>query len=151
MIVNPFVLHNGWGYLYANANDVTLEFAGKVVSNEYESQLDLVFTDGYVEVPFDPENPEAGCYHEPYPFAGWNLMGNPFACDAYLSSMSSGFESLNFYRMNETGNAVEAVENVSGTSIAACTGIFVKTPDQGTHQRRERQDAEDCGKIRIQG
>ena len=129
---NPFVLRNGWGYLYANANDVTLEFAGKVVSNECESQLDLVFTDGYVEVPFDPENPEAGCYNEPYPFAGWNLMGNPFACDAYLSSMSSGFESLNFYRMNETGNAVEAVENVSGTSIPSCTGIFVKTPDQGT-------------------
>jgi hypothetical protein len=129
---NPFVLRNGWGYLYANANDVTLEFAGKVVSNEYESQLELVFTDGYVEVPFDPENPEAGCYNEPYPFAGWNLMGNPFACDAYLSSMSSGFECLNFYRMNETGNAVEAVENVSGTSIPSCTGIFVKTPDQGT-------------------
>jgi len=128
---NPFVLRNGWGYLYANASDVTLQFAGTVKSNEYESQLELVYTDEYIEVPIDPENPEAGYTYENYPYAGWNLMGNPFACDAYFGT-SSGFENLNFYKMNDNGNAVEAVENISGTSIPACSGIFVKTPNQGT-------------------
>ena len=129
---NPFGLRNGWGYLYAKANDVTLQFAGTVKSNEYESQLELVYTDEYIEVPIDPENPEAGYTYENYPYAGWNLMGNPFACDAYLSPMSTGFENLNFYKMNDNGSGVEAVENVSGTSIPACSGIFVKTPDLGT-------------------
>ena len=128
---NPFVLRNGWGYLYANASDVTLQFAGTVKSNEYDSQLELVYTDEYIEVPIDPENPEAGYTYENYPYAGWNLMGNPFACDAYFGT-SSGFENLNFYKMNDNGNAVEAVENISGTSIPACSGIFVKTPNQGT-------------------
>ena len=129
---NFFDLRNGWGYLYAKANDVILQFSGTVKSNAYESQLELVYNDEYIEVPIDPENPEGGYTYEHYPFAGWNLMGNPFACDAYISSMSSGFENLNFYKMNDNGNAVEAVENVSGTSIPACSGIFVKTPDQGT-------------------
>ena len=120
------------GVAQRSLNDVILQFSGTVKSNEYETQLDLVYTDEYIEVPIDPENPEAGYTSENYPYAGWNLMGNPFACDAYISSTSSGFENLNFYKMNANGNAVEAVENVSGTSIPACSGIFVKTPDQGT-------------------
>ena len=34
-------------------------------------------------------------------YGGWNLYGNPFACDAYLVG------DLGFYRMNATGNEIE--------------------------------------------
>lgn len=41
------------------------------------------------------KNPEAGYNYENYPWAGWNLMGNPFACNAYLGG--SNYQSYNYY------------------------------------------------------
>lgn len=126
---HSFNLRNGWGYLYANANDVTLEFAGTVKSNEYPREVSLEYTTETIEVPMDPENPDAGYNYENYPLAGWNLVGNPFACDAYLGG--SNYQSYNYYKMNSMGSGIEAVENV-GDPIPACTGIFVNASFEGT-------------------
>ena len=127
---NTFGLRNGWGYLYANADDVTLKFAGTVKSNESESQIDLEYTDQQIEVPIDPENPEAGYNYESYPFAGWNLIGNPFPCDAYIGG--TGYESHNYYKMNSTGSDIEAVVSIAGTAIPRGTGILVQTQSSGS-------------------
>jgi len=90
------------GYLYANENDDTLSFA------TYSDHLfPATTTDAEVL---------AGRYATTSPFIGWELIGNPFTCDAYLAS------GRDFYRMNATGNAIVlATDNV----IKPCEGIFV--------------------------
>lgn len=95
------------GYLYANATNTKLNFAGTIASNEYEKSVNLYYIDGMT-------------------FTGFNLVGNPLACTAYINSMY-GFDNLNFYKMNEAGNDIVAVQNISGTPIAACEGILVQT------------------------
>lgn len=118
---NPFVLRNGWGYLYANANDVTLEFAGTVKTSFDPREVQITYKEDEYGNPIS----------EDLPFAGWNLMGNPFACDAYVSGTS--YDSYNYYKMNDAGSGLEAVESTDiHNAIPACTGIFVKTENSST-------------------
>lgn len=104
---DSFHIFEGMGYLYANATNTKLNFAGAIASNEYEKSVNLYYIDGMT-------------------FTGFNLVGNPLACTAYINSMY-GFDNLNFYKMNEAGNDIVAVQNISGTPIAACEGILVQT------------------------
>ena len=94
---NTFV--NGQGYLYANKKTVTLPFLGNYNTNTTQD-VDLAYTDGQE-------------------FAGWNLVGNPFAEAAYVSR--------NYYRMNATGTGIEAVDITENNEpIAAGMGIMVQ-------------------------
>ena len=93
---------NGVGYLYANAANQTISFAGELKPSNEPVNIDLNYTDGNL-------------------FAGWNLVGNPFACNAYLADTVGMGKA--FYRMNTAGNGFVAV--TSGT-IAPMEGIFVK-------------------------
>lgn len=104
---DSFHIFEGMGYLYANATNTKLNFAGTIASNEYEKSVNLYYIDGMT-------------------LTGFNLVGNPLACTAYINSMY-GFDNLNFYKMNEAGNDIVAVQNISGTPIAACEGILVQT------------------------
>ena len=83
----------GKGYLYANSENVTLTFTG------------TPNTDGMVA--FD--NYDASAH-----WAGWNLIGNPFADKAYIDRP--------FYTMSTTGVLEEQLE---GTPIEAMEGVFV--------------------------
>ena len=90
-------LVSGMGYLYAHETDIDLEFTGTPVEGDE-------FT---VELTYDDAAPH---------FAGWNLVGNPFAeDDAYITKP--------FYTMNEVGDGY--VSNAAGTAIAPMTGLFV--------------------------
>ncbi|MCR5160082.1 MAG: hypothetical protein K6D37_13290 [Prevotella sp.] len=60
-------LENGKGYAYANQNDVTLTFTGTVRP-----------TSSPVTVPLENLNINGKEYE------GWNLVGNPFPCSAYI-------------------------------------------------------------------
>ena len=95
---NSFALENGKGYLYANKNDVTLEFNG------------VVYPAASKEVALD--------YDANARLAGWNLVGNPFHAPATLNK--------SYYKMNSDGTGLVA-EAVSGnTAIDAFTGVMVQ-------------------------
>lgn len=90
------------GYLYANSGDVTLEFSG-ILTPAGEETIGLTYYDG------------TGSGRD-YP--GSNLVGNPFACNAYIAG--------SFYRMNNT----ELIA-ATGDPIAPCEGIFVEATGVG--------------------
>ena len=96
-----FNLKPGRGYLYANAADVTLNFAGTPYSGNGEVTL---------------------LYDENEHWGGWNLVGNPFPVSAYIGDR-------NYLRMNEEGTGF--VPATVGTAIEAMEGIFVYTEDNG--------------------
>ena len=98
-----FDLVNGQGYLYNNVSPVTLGFTGAINPSNTP-----------VSVPIDSI---AG-----NEFAGWNLVGNPFTCNAVVDRP--------YYKMNEDGSAILATEQTSGT-IAPCTGIMVHVGETG--------------------
>ena len=89
-----FDLVNGKGYLYANQNAVSLEFAGEVLPSN---------TDQAVGVS-----------------AGWNLIGNPFTCNAYLSGAS-------YYKLKSDRTAIES--STGGDAIAPCKGVIIIIKD----------------------
>ena len=96
---NPggFALEPGKGYLYANSEDVTLTFTGTPYSGD--GTVELVYDDNAVD------------------FKGWNLVGNPFAVEAYPDHA--------FYTMEEGGARIDVTPCLAGTEVARMTGIFV--------------------------
>ena len=107
-----FNLESGKGYLYANSGDVTLTFTGTAYTGNGEVTL------------VKDDNAD---------FAGWNLVGNPFAQTAYISKP--------FYTTNPDGTGIIAG---TGNNIGAMEGIFVIANTDGetmtfsTEQRDEQ-------------
>ena len=97
----PFNLENGTGYLYANSTDNMLAFNGELNPANTDITVDLV-------------------YDANAKFPGWNLVGNPFACNAYIDR--------SYYTMNDTGTEIVAV---TGNSVEAREGIFVIAAEDG--------------------
>ena len=109
-----FVLYPKLGYLYANESDVELNFMGTVIPNN---------TDVPMILSFHTEN-------NGYDFNGWNLIGNPFTCDAVVNlSETEGEYAMSYYRMNATGTKLEA----STAPIKPMEGIFVKATRSGQY------------------
>jgi hypothetical protein len=108
---SPFSLSTGmYGYLYANAADVELTFTGTLrASNSSVSR--------------------SANYSTSYEFGKWTLLGNPFVCDAYLVSASTGGTALAYYRMNAAGDGFEAV---TGGAIAPMEGVFYEASTSGS-------------------
>jgi uncharacterized protein YjdB len=89
-----FNLEPGKGYLYANSNDVTLTFTGAAYSGDGKVTLH---------------------YNGDVDFAGWNLVGNPYATQtAYIDRP--------FYTMSSDGAEIIAAET---ESIEPMQGVFV--------------------------
>lgn len=98
-------INNTEGYLYAKKTATNLEFVGELVPSQ---------TPVTVALECRPDHPE-------YDSRGWNLIGNPFACDAYLQG------NPNFYRMNANGTGFI----LANDAISPCEGIFVKATEPG--------------------
>ena len=94
-------LEQGKGYLYANSgngeNLYPITFNGDAFNGEY------------LEVDLDYDQ-NAG------DFPGWNLVGNPYAVEAYILCHD-------YYVMNADG--YEAIAETTGTPLAPMTGAFV--------------------------
>jgi endonuclease I len=99
---NTIIFQNGQGYLYANSLGNMPTFTGTVLPSNQTKTVDLDFAETT--------------------FGAWNLVGNPFTCDAYLSGNRS------FYRLVETNEGSKimlATDNV----IAPMEGVFVQAND----------------------
>ena len=93
-------MQNGTGYLYANEGNVEMN----ITSTLQRSSLPITKTPAYDEE-----------------FGGWNLYGNPFPCEAYLSSN----DDVTFYRL--VGNDFVPITG----AIAPMEGFFVKATAAG--------------------
>lgn len=105
---NFTTIRGGKGYLYARNADAMIEF------NAYK----LIPSHQDVNVPLD--------YVEGKAFAGWNLIGNPFACNAYLT------ENRQFYRLEEMEEGSRLVL-ATDMAIAPMEGVFVLAESNGEH------------------
>ena len=94
---DTFNLIAGKGYLYANADTVTLTFSGTPYSGNGEFALVYDSTDA------------RKC---------WNLVGNPFPCAAYLDRP--------YYVLNADGTGINPEPIQPTTPIPPCTAVFVK-------------------------
>ena len=98
---SSFNIENGKGYLYANQSQVTLQFTGELKpynEDEGANQVDVS--------------------------TGWNLVGNPFACNVYANRP--------FFKMNQAQTGITAVEGYNTNAIAPCTGIIIQAQEAGT-------------------
>ena len=102
---HPFNLVNGVGYLYATNTDNNLAITGI---------LKPALTD--VSVPL--------AYDENAALKGFNLVGNPFVCDAYLA------DGRDFYVLNNAGDEVVAA---TSPAIPRMQGIFVQAANAEDH------------------
>ena len=107
-VENGFMLENGRGYLYANDNDVTLSFAGAMQS-EVSVEVPLTYVAGN-------------------PSLNWNLVGNPFNCNATIVG------NPDYYRIN--GNMLEASNGV----VETCEGVFIQATAERQSVTFERTD-----------
>ena len=92
------------GYLYANEATVTLGFSGTLVNSSNTVSVPLSYTD------------EAD-------LSGFNLVGNPFPCNAYLNR--------DYYVLKSDGTGINPVAVSSDTPIPPCTAVFVKAAAEG--------------------
>ena len=92
------------GYLYAHGEDVTLEFSGTLQNSSDTISVPLSYT-------------------EESPLSGFNLVGNPFPCEAYLDRA--------YYVLSANGTDInpDAVSNT--VPIPPCTAVFVKAVEEG--------------------
>lgn len=108
--------------LYASKNDCTLSLDGygivynqqganpvynKVPATNVDKSVDVVLNSGKT-------------------FEGWNLIGNPYTCTAYLAGGTQ-----DFYRMNSTRDAIVLAAS-NERAIDVCEGIFVHCDAGGT-------------------
>ena len=97
------------GYLYANEEDITLDFTGTAPSS--------VISTHSVDVTYDDTSTDM--------FNGWKLVGNPFTCNAYLMFGDENGDLINatFYKMNTAGNGYDKYENY--VMLAPGEGAFI--------------------------
>ena len=107
---NIFMMYpDGFGYLYANRNGVELNFPGILNPSRYRFGKAVSYDSS------DNEHP------------GWNLIGNPFMCNAKLVNANN--EPVSYYRMNAAGDGF--VADTLG-AIAPMEGVFYQASENGT-------------------
>lgn len=98
-----FPIQNTKGYLYANKEGASLVFGGALrPAGAGDVNVNLAYTSGN-------------------PLAGWNLVGNPFPCDAYVDKP--------YYVTDRDGGRFEAKE--ASVPIPPCTGLLVHATSTG--------------------
>ena len=104
-----FNLVNGQGYLYAHHDNVELQFTGAMQAGDNGT-----FTVEDLSYACDNDN-----------LKGFNLVGNPFACNATITDGNG--DPMSFYVIN----GLSVVANTGSTVIPPCTGVVVKATASG--------------------
>ena len=99
---NGYEIENGKGYLYASHDSTTLIFTGSPYNDNGEVILVYDATD------------ERKC---------WNLVGNPFICEAILDR--------EYYVLNDDGKTINPNAVPATTPIPPFTAVFVKSVSIG--------------------
>ncbi len=107
---DEFQLVNGEGYLYAHnwGSPITLAFKDALMYSHEPKAIGLDYNSGNAN------------------WAGWNLIGNPFPCNATVSNAADPAATFNYYKINAAGEFVTA----DGT-VAPMEGIFALATDAG--------------------
>ena len=92
------------GYLYGNSAEVTLEFSGTLQNSSDTISVPLSYTT---------------VAH----LKGFNLVGNPFPCEAYLDRP--------YYVLGANGTGINPEAIPSTVPIPPCTAVFVKALSEG--------------------
>ena len=121
---SSFNISRGTAYLYANKDNNSLSFTGNIPANNtvYSKTLNYSTSDTYT-------------------FNGWNLVSNPFVCNAYVLN-SEGTAYQPYYKMNADGNGFESV---TGEAIAPMEGIFVQATESGQSVKFSREQLPENG------
>ena len=96
------------GYLYANSAEVTLGFSGTLENSSDTITVPLSYTNEATN--------EAD-------LSGFNLVGNPFPCNAYLDR--------EYYVLSTDGSDINPEPIPANTPIPPCTAVFVKAVAEG--------------------
>ena len=103
--------------LYARADDAMLN-----ISTTEDKKFVPTSVDNSIMVMRTISTPEPE-------FIGWNLIRNPYTCNAYLAT------GRDFYRMNAAGDAIVLATNENGGSaIKPCEGFFVVVGEHDPEQ-----------------
>ncbi len=108
--IDEFQLANGEGYLYAHnwESPITLAFKDALMYSHEPKAISLDYNSGNAN------------------WAGWNLIGNPFPCNATVSNAADPAATFNYYKINAAGEFVTA----DGT-VAPMEGIFALATEAG--------------------
>lgn len=101
---DTFNLVNGLGYLYSKAEDAKIAFYGELTPSTTDVTVGLAY-DG-----------EAN-------YAGFNLLGNPYCCNAYLADVQD------FYVLNDDGDDFVIATN---KMLAPMQGVMLKATSEGS-------------------
>ena len=116
---NSFTLSNGEGYLFADSTDVELSFTGTLKANNVN----------------ETKNPDYDAAS-----GGWNLYGNPFACDVYLTTEAEG---MAFYRL------IDTIFVAATGPIAPMEGFFAQATAAGQTFTITREAPAKCGQLNM--
>ena len=113
------------GYIYANQDNTTITVSGtSKPSADPITGNDLAYTPN-------------GTYR----FNGWNLVGNPFVCNAYAYGVSgTTLSQLNYYKLNHNaGGYDEFIADDDRTPIAPMSALLVKATTSGQRVKYYRE------------
>ena len=132
-VENNFVrLNPDQGYLYANQDDITLEFAGLLNASDAEISIPVYYSNG--------------------PLAGFNLVGNPFTNNISINSVAiNGVVQTAYYKSIGGSNLVAFVSE-DEEPIRPCEGFMVKATEAGTlsfNAPSERSEKTGNGYVRL--
>ena len=102
----------GKGYLYANSEDIVLEFPGELRSGVSTLTVPLYYEEGAE-------------------FLGFNLVGNPFVYN--VSTYATNNVAEGCFRMNETKDDLIVSEISEDNPLHPAEGFFVKATDNGAY------------------